>query len=290
MKDSDPDLATLQATMGKWIGSGITKHLVLFPDSAKDYKDIKRVRGTMFEYLGRIETEAWDVLYDSVKFVELSRYLVDAIRKGETGLPSDWLGNDPIPDFDSRTWAQNCPRTASMLCFSIEKMGFKPYDDDEWFAARVVKEAHRLSASLYDADVQEQTRQFYSTHPDGHVAGVEQQVQNAMNLAALQTEWRLKKQWENRATRHEAGGAAIRKKTQPAKDYAIQKATEIWSELPPVLRIGKVVSMIQISLESNGMKAPKELTIRGWLKAAEKAGTLRIPEGAKRPGANKQKK
>jgi len=290
MKDSDPDLAKLRATMGKWIGTGITKHLVLFPDSAKDYKYIKRVRGTMFEYFDRIATEAWESLYDSAKFVKLSRYLVDAIRKGEAGLPSDWLGNDPIPDFDSRTWAKNCPRTASMLCFSIKKMGFKPYDDDEWFAAKVAEGARRLSASLYDADVQEQLHKFYTTHPDGQLARVEQQIQNAMNLATLQTEWRLKKEWESKAIRHEAGGDATKKKTQPAKDYAIQKATEIWSNPEPVRRIGDVVSIIQISLGEQGMKMPKCSTIKRWLKMAEKAGSIRIPEDAKRPGANKQKK
>jgi len=256
MKETKDDVARLIERMGKEIGSGITKHTVLDPQTKEDREEIKRLlgRGTMRERLERIEAEALEELSSSPRFREAAeKRFADLERR---------------PDFTNPLWPQDWPGAATILCAAIEKLGFEPFSDAEWFAAKIAQAAHWLKAVLYVEDGS------YASP----TARREIVAEDAMKLAALRAEWEMKKKYERMALRHEAGGAARRASIEERKARAIEMAQKMLSK--PGMRIGRV--RMEIARELH--RSPE--TVKEWLKEAETEGKLEIPERARRPGPN----
>jgi len=272
-KVTDENTEWIKNLPSKEIGSGITKHVIRFPESGDDVRKLKSIEGSMQNRLDRVQEDVWDTLYDSAEFMNVARLAVESIKNGDSDLPPSWLGDDPYPDFTSRRWAKDCQRTAALLCTLIERLGFKPYEDDEWFAASIARTAQRLKAALYV----EGGSYASQTAKDEYLAAC------AMKLARLQTEWELKKKWESRAMAQSIGGNTLASRKEKNKNKAVQCADEIWSRSGDVMRIGKVTGEVSKALEADKIYVSKD-TIKKYLIEAEKNGKLIIPTEARRPG------
>jgi len=270
----DKSIEWVKSLPSREIGSGMTKHVVRYPETGEDVRKLKSIEGSMRDRLDRVQDEVWETLYDSTEFMQVARLAIESIRGGESTLPPSWLGNDPRPDFTSHRWAKDCPRTASLLCMLIDRLGFRPYEDDEWFAASIARTAQMLKASLY-VEV--------GSYPS-HTARDESLATWAMKLARLQTEWELKKKWESRAMAQTRGGETLANRKSTKKESAIEHAKTIWGRPGNVARIAEVASLIK---EVDRLTESEKTIIR-WLKEAAKEDILNIPTAAQTPGRPKK--